>query len=210
MRCSASIGISVGPSDGESPEDLLKHADAAMYLAKFRERGSIQFFTPEIEEKTVARTNIERRLRTAISEEALSLHFQPRLCLKTGMPISAEALLRWTDQELGPVSPDQFIPVAEESLLMVEIGEWVLDQAISTLAAWQNTALSGLSVSVNLSAVQARDRNLANFIASLLSAHRVPGDQLELELTERVLMGETEENLALATVQGLEYPDLPR
>ena len=197
MRCSASIGISVGPSDGESPEDLLKHADAAMYLAKFRERGTIQFFTPEIEEKTVARTNIERRLRTAISEEALSLHFQPRLCLKTGMPISAEALLRWTDQELGPVSPDQFIPVAEESLLMVEIGEWVLEQAISTLAAWQNTPLSGLSVSVNLSAVQARDRNLADFIASLLSTHKVPGSQLELELTERVLMGETEENLAL-------------
>ena len=197
MRCSASIGISVGPNDGESLEDLLKHADAAMYRAKSIERGSIQFFTTEIEEKTVARSNIERRLRTAINEGALSLHFQPRLSLKTGLPLSAEALLRWTDEELGSVPPDQFIPIAEESLLMVEIGEWVLDQAISTLAAWQNTALSGLSISVNLSAVQARDRNLANFIASLLSAHRVPGDQLELELTERVLMGETEENLAL-------------
>ena len=85
MRCSASIGISVGPNDGESLEDLLKHADAAMYRAKSIERGSIQFFTTEIEEKTVARSNIERRLRTAINEGAFSLHFQPRLSLKTGI-----------------------------------------------------------------------------------------------------------------------------
>src|SRR5439155_6707684 len=151
---SASIGIALYPVDGNDPESLLRNADSAMYRAKEAGRNTYQLCTDEMKGRAVQRLSLETKLRRAIQEEQLLLHFQPQLNLTDGKVIGAEALLRWNDPERGLVYPGSFIPVAEESRLILPIGEWVLRTACTQMRAWRDSGLELPRVSVNLSARQ--------------------------------------------------------
>ena len=190
LRVTPSIGIAMYPEDGDSGEDLLRHADNAMYHAKERGRATFEFFTRALHQRVFERLNLENLLRHAIARGELSLVYQPLLAASTGAVVSTEALLRWNSPELGHVPPDRFITVAEQSGLILEIGAWVLDQALAQLARWRAEGMTELSVSVNVSAVQVSRGRLPELVASSLERHGVPGDRLHLELTENVIMSD--------------------
>ena len=197
IHVSTSIGISGYPSDGDDVDTLLKHADAAMYHAKSDGRDRFQFFTPEMNERTARRLELETALREAIFGEQLLLHYQPILSLQTGRTIAVEALVRWNRPGHGLISPAEFIPVAEESQLIVSLGEWVLRRACSDTAAMAVDGMEGFRVAVNLSAVQFAAPGLSTAVAEILADSGLNARRLELELTETVLMGDAEKSAAM-------------
>jgi len=188
-----SIGFSLYPQDGLDVETLLKNADAAMYRAKEHGRNNFQFFTPEMNAKINERLTLESSLRQALERNEFFLHYQPLVDLHSGRIISAEALVRWKHPELGVISPAKFIPLAEETGLIVSIGAWVLKTACAQNKAWQEAGLYAINVSVNLSARQFRQKDLVNSIAQALKDARLDARYLELELTESVIMHNAEE-----------------
>ena len=185
---STSIGITGYPEDSDDPDILLRNADSAMYQAKDAGRNTFRFFTPEMNIQLLKRLEMESQLRYAMSKEELSLHFQPQVDIKNGELVGAEALLRWENPELGNVSPNEFIPLAEETGLITDIGEWVLMQACLTAAAWQQHAPGGIRISVNVSPVQFRNTDLVRTVNNALQASGLPASLLELEITERLLV----------------------
>ncbi|VXC03878.1 GGDEF-domain containing protein [Pseudomonas sp. 8AS] len=185
---SSSIGISLFPDDGEDFETLLKHADTAMYQAKAAGRNTYCFFDEQMNADTRERLGLEQDLRQALSRGEFVLHYQPIVDLHDGRLLAAEALLRWQHPQRGLVGPDLFIRVAEQSGLIVEIGEWVLDEACRQAMLWQATGLPRLVVSVNLSAVQFRRGNPQDLVAAALNRYGLPPGCLELELTESILL----------------------
>lgn len=185
---SSSIGISLFPDDGEDFETLLKHADTAMYQAKAAGRNTYCFFDEQMNADTRERLGLEQDLRQALSRGEFVLHYQPIVDLRDGRLLAAEALLRWQHPQRGLVGPDLFIRVAEQSGLIVEIGEWVLDEACRQAMLWQATGLPRLVVSVNLSAVQFRRGNPESLVAAALNRYGLPPGCLELELTESILL----------------------
>jgi diguanylate cyclase (GGDEF)-like protein/PAS domain S-box-containing protein len=185
-----SLGITFYPSDGETPEELLKNADVAMYRAKERGRNNYQFFTGDMATSVAEALRIEHGLRHAMLAGELSLHYQPQIRPDTGVMVGAEALLRWTSDELGQVPPSRFIPVAEKSGLIAELGCFALREACRQCAQWRNGPFPDLRVSVNLSAAQFRHEGLAERIEAYLDEHGLPGSALELEITESVVMEE--------------------
>lgn len=191
VHLSASVGVAISPRDGGDAVTLLRNADTAMYATKARGRNAFQFYTAELNE--VARNNlvIETGLRGALADGNLSLAYQPKIDLVTGRVIGVEALLRWNDPNLGSVSPARFIPIAEESGLILPIGEWVLAAACKRVAAWRAEGYE-VPIAVNLSARQFRQKNLAKTIASLLAETGAPAHCLEIEITESVLLEDTE------------------
>ncbi|HYY61470.1 MAG TPA: EAL domain-containing protein, partial [Burkholderiales bacterium] len=184
----ASIGIALFPTDGNDAEALIAAADAAMYRAKQAGRNSFQFYTPEINQRTKARAVLGRELRRALEREEFRLVYQPKFELKSERPSGAEALLRWQHPSRGVVSPAEFIPILEESGLIVQVGEWVLRQACTDLRAWQARGARPLPIAVNLSARQFRQLDLAARIRSIVDAAGVAPELLELEITESQLM----------------------
>ena len=184
---SVSLGISIYPDDGPGMEDLLKHADAAMYLAKEKGRNGYQFFTHELHQRASRFLAIETRLRRAIESGELQQVYQPQVELSTGRIVGAEALARWTSPDLGRVSPDEFIQVAEESGLIVPLGEWAIRSACEAIAAWRKAGLNPPLVAVNISAAQYQDKRFIEMVTSVLEDTEVPANCLELELTERIL-----------------------
>jgi diguanylate cyclase (GGDEF)-like protein/PAS domain S-box-containing protein len=184
----ASIGITISPTDGNAPQPLLRNADAAMRQAKAVGRNRYRFFTPEIDRKLGERVALETHLRHAIARDELTLVYQPIADLRTGATIGAEALLRWHNPALGQVPPDHFIPVAEDTGLIVEIGEWVLRQACLEAGGWATIAGHPISVAVNISACQFRRLELIRTITDALAAAGLNADSLELEITERLLV----------------------
>ncbi len=186
----ASLGITFYPNDGETPEELLKNADVAMYRAKERGRNNYQFFTGDMASSVAEALRIEHGLRHALAAGELSLHYQPQICPDTGAVVGAEALLRWESVELGRVPPTRFIPVAEKSGLITELGCYALKEACRQCAEWRNGLLPDLRVSVNLSAAQFRHEGLAERIEAVLHEFSLPGSALELEITESVVMEE--------------------
>ena len=184
----ASIGIALFPTDGNDAETLLAAADAAMYRAKQAGRNSFQFYTPEINQRTKARAVLGRELRRALEREEFRLVYQPKFELKSERPSGAEALLRWQHPSRGVVLPAEFIPILEESGLIVQVGEWVLRQACADIRAWQARGVRALPVAVNLSARQFRQLDLAARIRSIIDAAAVAPELLELEITESQLM----------------------
>ena len=192
----ASVGISTYPLDAQEIEGLLKCADVAMYEAKQAGKNQYQFFNKEM---TIARTEQERlanRLRLALERDEFRLHYQPQLDLRTRKVIGFEALMRWErDGELVP--PFQFIPTLEESGLIVPVGEWVIRTACEQVRAWQAEGLPPFRVSVNLSARQFRDQGLARLITRTLRETGVPAELLEVELTESLVMEETDNTIAI-------------
>jgi diguanylate cyclase (GGDEF)-like protein/PAS domain S-box-containing protein len=183
-----SIGIAMYPGDGTDFDTLSKCADVAMYRAKKEGRNNFRFFTPEMQALSARTLLLENALRFALSRDQFSLKYQPQLSLATGAIVGVEALLRWEHPEIGPVAPMEFIPIAESSGQIIDIGEWVLRQAIAQIRRWMDDGLPPLTMSVNLSAVQFRHPQFPELVSQLLGEARVPAHLLELELTEGVAM----------------------
>ena len=201
LNITCSAGISVHPQDGFDVETLLKNADAAMYRAKANGRNNCQFYTSEMNELVNERLTLEHSLRRALERNEFSLHYQPRVDLRTGAIVAVEALVRWQHPEYGLILPDRFIPIAEETGLIVEIGKWVLETACAQSRAWRNAGLAPVVVSVNLSARQLWDGGLAAMVAGILAETGVRPEHLEMELTESVVMHDTE--TVISTLRGL-------
>jgi diguanylate cyclase (GGDEF)-like protein/PAS domain S-box-containing protein len=187
-----SIGISLFPKDGDSVETLLKNADAAMYRAKEQSRNTFQFYTSEMNDRVVERMLLERHLRHALEQDEFEVHYQPQVDLATGRVCGVEALLRWRNPELGMVSPGRFIPLAEETGLIVPIGEWVLRTCCRQNKLWQNAGLPHLPISVNLSARQLQKRELCRIIEETLLETGLEPHYLELELVESMVTRDVE------------------
>jgi PAS domain S-box-containing protein len=188
----ASIGISVYPYDATSAETLLKHADVAMYHAKEQGRNSYRFFTEALNERTARRFTIESNLRRALERGEFVLFYQPRIDIRAQRVVGMEALLRWRRPQEGLVLPGEFIPVAEENGLIVPIGEWVLQEACRQAANWYKAGLAPLVLSVNMSAGQFKRGRLVERICSALQDTGLPAEFLELELTESMLIEDTD------------------
>ncbi|HYL91314.1 MAG TPA: EAL domain-containing protein [Burkholderiales bacterium] len=184
----ASIGIATFPADGDNAEALLGAADAAMYRAKQAGRNAFQFFTAEINQRTRARAQMGLELRRALERREFSLAYQPKIDLANGQPCGAEALLRWNHPERGRVAPVEFIPVLEETGLIVPVGEWVLKRACEDLKNWQRAGARPMPVAVNLSARQFRQHDLEERIRAIVSAAGIDPSLIELEITESQLM----------------------
>jgi diguanylate cyclase (GGDEF)-like protein/PAS domain S-box-containing protein len=192
FEITCSIGISLYPKDGPDVDTLLKNADAAMYRAKEKSRNTFQFYTSEINDRVVERMAIERHLRHALEMEEFEVHFQPQIELLNGRIIGVEALLRWRSPELGLVSPDRFIPLAEETGLIVPIGEWVITACCRQNKAWQDAGYQPMTISVNLSARQLQKKDLAAVIESILLQTGLEPRFLELEIVESMVMQDVE------------------
>ncbi len=186
-----SIGISLSPRDSDDPATLMRNADSAMYDAKQRGRNSFTFFTAQLNLRLQRRFAIEQSLRRALASNALRLVYQPVVDGLSGRTVGAEALLRWTSPELGPLSPAEFIPVAEDTGLIVAIGQWVLETACRQAAEWRRTIAPDLVMAVNLSPRQFHD-GLVESVERCLEAAGLEPSALELEITEGLLMNDSE------------------
>ena len=190
---SASIGIAAFPEDGDDAESLLKNADIAMYRAKESARNCYRFFTAEMNQRTVAKVQLNTDLRRAIEREEFALHYQPKVDLSDGRLRGLEALLRWNHPERGMVSPGEFIPALEDSGLILPVGEWVIGEACAQLRRWKDEGRAVVPVAVNLSPKQFRHGDLDRIIRELLARQALGADLLELEITESCLMEDPED-----------------
>ncbi len=197
LRIDGSIGISVYPEDGQDAETLIKNADTAMYHAKESGRNNFQFFKAEMNLKAVERQSLESSLRCALEREEFLLHYQPKVNLDTGEITGVEALIRWQQPDRGLLQPAQFVPIAEDCGLIVQIGRWVLREACRQARAWQKAGLPLLPIAVNVSAVEFRDEGFVGGVRAILSETGLEARYLELELTEGVLMEHAESTAAV-------------
>ena len=198
LNTSCSIGISLYPADGKDTGTLMKHADVAMYFAKEKGRNNYQFFSSEMNARAQERLSVENYLRLALRRHELVLHYQPRIEMASGALVGVEALIRWQHPRRGLLPPDKFIDVAEDSGLIVPIGEWVLETACEQLAVWQRTIKPALRLSVNLSVGQIMDgERLFGAVKRALQRTRIDPGSLELELTESLLMQDIVEKAPL-------------
>lgn len=189
---SASIGISLFPDDGQNLDTLIKNADIAMYTAKSNGKNNFTFYSTEINKDIVSRVVIENELRIALEEERLNLYYQPQISIQTGKVIGLEALIRWQHPSLGFVSPSTFIPVAEETGLIVKIGDWVLNKACKDLKSLQDSGWDSLTMSVNISMIQILHKDLSQSVENALQNFDISPNQLKLEITETVAMSQPE------------------
>ncbi len=190
---SVSIGIALFPSDGDAIEELLRNADTAMYRAKADGKATYRFFEADMDAALEARRRLETRLRRAINEQRLTISYQPLVSSETHVPLGFEALVRWHDEELGQVTPGEFIPVAEESGLIVPLGAFVLDRACRDAMSWSLP----LRVAVNLSVAQFKRKGLVELVKRTLEETGLPADRLELEITESLLIDNREDALRI-------------
>jgi len=191
LTIGASVGVALAPADGESADKLLKNADLALYRAKLDGRGTYRFFEPEMDARMQARRRLELDMRQALARREFQLHYQPQLQLDDDRLIGCEALIRWKHPERGSVSPLDFIPLAEEIGLIVPIGEWVIRQACRDATTWP----AGMSVAVNVSPAQFKSDRLVETIISALASSGLSAKRLEVEITEGVLLQESEKTL---------------
>ncbi|WP_296058449.1 EAL domain-containing protein [uncultured Amphritea sp.] len=190
---SASIGIAVSPSDGTVPDEILRKADTAMYRVKASGRNGFSFYTPDMNKDVVRSLEIGRQLRNALGRKELSLYFQPIFDVKQRRVVAAEALLRWNNPKLGQVTPDEFIPVAEQTGLIVPIGDWVILEACRYAQSWREELGKDLRMGVNVSPMQFRDGHILSALRSGLTKTHFPPAQLVIEITEGVLIRNDEE-----------------
>jgi diguanylate cyclase (GGDEF)-like protein/PAS domain S-box-containing protein len=196
-----SIGISIFPDDGMEIKTLLKNSDLAMYRAKEKGRNTFQLYTPSMNFKAMERLAVEKNLRKALDREEFELYYQPKINLKSGKIAGVEALIRWDSPELGMVMPNQFIHIAEEARLIIQMGHWVFLTACQQAKLWRNAGLPEISISVNLSVIQFTHPNLVSEISKILKQTNTPPHHLELEITESVLMQDT--TLAISILKKL-------
>ena len=199
LSISLSIGVSIYPDDGETAVQLLRNADLAMYRAKDSGRNQFQYYEAEMNEKALQRLQLESELRGAIAKGQLSLHFQPKVNVVSGTVVGMEALLRWFHPQLGAVSPAQFIPVAEESGLINEIGDWVVRQAALQQRIWESQGYRIIPVAVNLSARQFNQKDVVQKIKAVLREVGIPPQYIQFELTESLLMEAGQNSFELLT-----------
>ena len=197
LHTTPSIGISVFPDDGPDGDTILKNADTAMYHAKAAGRNNFQFFATEMNLITSERLSIEHKLRHAIARNELALCFQPQFHAADSAPTGVEALLRWHHPTEGMISPARFIPVAEETGIIVEIGEWVLATACREMKRWIDAGLKPLRMAVNVSARQLRRRDFCETVANALTLSGLPAELLELEITESSVMENPQEAILI-------------
>ncbi len=188
LHVTTSIGVSIFPDDGANAETLIKNADTAMYQAKENGRQSFQFFKPAMNARAVERQFIEESLRRALERREFTVHYQPKVNIRTGMITGAEALIRWTHSSRGPISPATFIPIAEECGLIVPIGRWVMRHACQQAQAWVDAGLLPITMAVNVSALEFRDDDFLQELFKVLEQTRLDPKALELELTESAVM----------------------
>jgi len=197
LHVTLSIGISIYPDDGQDADEVMKNADTAMYHAKANGRNNYQFFTTAMNTRAVRRLFVEGKLRRALKQGEFMLYYQPKIDLASGVMIGSEALIRWQDPEHGLVYPNQFVPIAEESGLIVPIGSWVLREACRQVCAWQDSGLLAVPVSVNISAAEFRHKNFLEGVALVLKETGMLPSFLELELTESILMHDAESSASV-------------
>lgn len=188
LRPGTSIGITTFPNDGRDPDMLLKNADLALYRAKAEGRGNFQLYRHELHQRAMERNSIERDLRQALTDGQFVLYYQPKIDLRTGAIVGAEALVRWLHPERGLIPPGMFIPVAESNGFIVELTRWVLDEACRQNRAWQDDGLQPFAVAVNVSAADLRRPDLTDRVASTLIRSGLSPQYLEIEVTESMVM----------------------
>lgn len=197
LHLTPSIGIAMYPTDGIDPDTLIKNADAAMYLAKEKGRNNFQFYTPALNARTLDRLKLESDMRTGLALGHFELHYQPLIVGKDGSLRGAEALVRWRHPERGLIPPLDFIPLAEETGLIIPLGEWVLATAARQVTEWHKRGYADLVVSVNISALQFRQVDFLERVETILRAAGTKPQSIELELTESILMGDMESSIQL-------------
>ena len=190
LQCT--IGLTLYPQDAHTPDELVSQADAAMNRAKERGRGSYGFFQPRMNADLLPRMKLEHALRQALSSGHMAVHYQPQVDVRTGAIRGAEALLRWTDPQLGSIPPSQFIPLAEERGYIATLGAWAMERAIADAALWARGG-AGLVVAVNVSPLELRQAGFVERVRELLARYGLPAHLLELELTESVLLSDADE-----------------
>ncbi len=202
LRLTGSIGVAIYPNDARDAEALLANADAAMYRAKENGRDNFQFYRPEINLRLQEKFSMQEALRLALTGRQFVLHYQPQLDLHTGAILGVEALIRWRHPTLGLLPPARFIPLAEETGMITGIGAWVINEACRQAEAWRKQGMPPIRMSVNVSARQFRERGLTGVVAAALSDSGLDPRQLELELTESMIMQDVDQ--ALGTMEELE------
>ncbi|MBY0239432.1 MAG: EAL domain-containing protein [Burkholderiaceae bacterium] len=196
---SASIGIAMYPDDATAPETLVKYADTAMARAKLAGRDGYRFFTAGMNVQVLARLDLEMALRRAIDEHQFVLHYQPKINLTTGRISGVEALIRWQRPGVGLVYPSEFVPILEDTGLIIRAGTWVIDAACRQVAAWRRSRVGPVHVAVNVSSRQFIEGDLEQEVRTALARHKVPPELLELELTETALMSNAERTIGVLT-----------
>jgi predicted signal transduction protein with EAL and GGDEF domain len=197
LHATTSIGVSAYPDDGVDAETLIKNADTAMYQAKENGHQSYRLFTSAMNVRAVERQSIEESLRRALERQEFKVHYQPKVDLRTGEITGAEALIRWTHPLRGAVSPAEFIPIAEDSGLILSIGNWVLREARQQARVWLDAGLALTTMAVNISAMEFRDEHFLEGVFAILKDTGLDPKSLELELTESVLMKRAESSQAI-------------
>jgi EAL domain-containing protein (putative c-di-GMP-specific phosphodiesterase class I) len=195
----ASIGISLFPGDADTARELLRCADIAMYHAKQEGKDNYQFYKPKLNARAHEMLELERGLRQALNSAQLELYYQPQFDLHQGQLVGMEALLRWSHPERGMISPADFIPIAEETGLIVNIGEWVLREACHQICTWQDEGLAPPRVAVNLSGRQLRQHDFIDMVDQVLADTELDPEWLELEITESILMKDVQTNIMALT-----------
>ncbi len=191
----ASMGLTIYPKDGEDATTLLKNADIAMYKAKELGKNNYHFFTDSLNEIIQEKVHMQKLMANALENGNFKLFFQPKVDIKTSKIVSCEALIRLIDPKEGLVPPVKFIPLAEESGFIIPLGEWIIKEAIRDIKSWSNTSLSKVKVSINISAVQFRDKKLLETIKEYIEY--IDASKLDIELTESVLMSNFDENIRI-------------
>ncbi|WP_062267342.1 putative bifunctional diguanylate cyclase/phosphodiesterase [Endozoicomonas arenosclerae] len=192
ITISGTVGITLFPDDGQEVDNLLQQAEFAMIMAKSRSHNRYQFYIATIDTEIRQRKKLEMDLHEALEHHELSLVYQPQIDFKTSRLVGAEALLRWKHPEKGPISPEMFIPMAENNLDIIPIGDWVLESACHQLHEWHEAGFNDLRIAVNLSAIQLRDKNIVDRINYLIHKYQIPPELLEIEVTETCIMEDIE------------------
>jgi predicted signal transduction protein with EAL and GGDEF domain len=191
-----SVGIAVFPQDGTDPDTLVRNADTAMYVAKAEGRACYRFYNEQMNARAVEQLKMEEELRHGMRNNELELRYQPQVDSKSGAVVSMEALVRWKHPERGMVSPAEFIPVAERTGQIIELGEWVMQEAARHCLYWDSLGLNGFRIGINISPLQFNQSGLSQWITEFLKESGLPPERLELELTESAIMTDAETNIA--------------
>ena len=190
-----SIGIALYPDDGKDADTLIRNADTAMYVAKAEGRACYRFYDEQMNSRAVEQLKLEEELREAMRNDELELRYQPQVNSRSGEVVSLEALVRWKHPTRGMVSPQEFIPVAESTGQIIELGEWVMNEVSRHCQYWGELGLDAFRICVNISPLQFNQRNLAEWVHEFLETSRLSPDRLELELTESAIMTDAETNI---------------